>query len=358
MSQKIQVLIADDSVVYRSQIRSALLGIEGVEIIGAVGGGKHALERMALTDTDLLILDLEMPEMDGLEVLRQMRERRMKAKVLLFSATTKKASEITLEALKLGASEFVTKPGPGQPGTDPAMRIREVLAPHVKGLFPGESESHFERGPSTAYARTIWDLFHPQVTVIGSSTGGPSALEYIFSRIRGPLRCPIIIAQHMPPIFTATLAERIQRICGVETREAVHGEALENRIYIAPGDYHVRLERRGTDVTIRLDQDDLINYVRPAVDPLFATAASLFRDRTLGIVLTGMGQDGRVGAEQIKSAGGSILIQDRESSIVYGMPGAVMSAGAYDLVMNLDEMTLALQQKTMAQAPVDFRSAL
>lgn len=358
MSREVQVLIADDSVVYRSQIRNALTGLEGVEVIGTVSGGKQALERMALTATDLLILDLEMPEMDGLEVLRQMRERHLTAKVIVFSATTKRGAEVTLEALKLGASEFIPKPGPGEPGVDPATRIRDVLAPRLNALFPLEGESLFERGPSTAYARTIWELFQPQIVTIGSSTGGPAALETIFAKMRAPLRCPIVIAQHMPPVFTATLAERLQRLSGIEAREAIDGEVLQNRIYIAPGDYHLRVERSGRDVIARLDQSPQINFVRPAVDPLFASAATIFRDRALGIVLTGMGHDGREGAEKIKSCGGSVLIQNRESSVVFGMPGAVMESGAYDLVFDLDELTQALQQKVMAETPVDFRSAL
>jgi len=357
--KKLKVLIADDSVVYRTQIKSALSGLAWIEISNIASNGKIALERMAHSAVDLLILDLEMPEMDGLQTLREMGRRETKTKVLVFSSTSKKGAECTLEALSLGASDFIAKPGGevadlvGGATADPAEKIRKLLVPKIVAIFPEflsflEIQTEASSGGESKYPRVLWDLFQPKVVVIGSSTGGPTVLENIFSKISGPLRCPILVAQHMPPVFTATLAERIQRICGIPTYEGRHGQKIEqNAIYVAPGNYHMTVvPSEAGGYQLAMDQGPLVNSVRPAVDRLFESAAAVFGERCLGIVLTGMGADGRVGAEAIKRRGGGVLIQSESTCVVFGMPGAVKASGAYDSIFSPDEIVQALVQKT------------
>jgi len=346
--KKLKVLIADDSVVYRSQIRAALQSLPNVEVVAAASNGRLALERLVQTPVDLLVLDLEMPEMDGLETLKEMAKHKIKCKVLMFSSLSKRGAEITMEALALGASDFITKPAAGnEAGSQPAEKIRELLEPKIKMLFPECSEQYVPR-PSVekSFPKIIWELFKPKIVVIGSSTGGPTVLEKIFSELSTPFNCPIVITQHMPPIFTTTLAERLSKLSGIPGGEAQHGEALRNnRFYIAPGNYHLSLEGDSALTRLMLDQGPHVHSVRPAVDPLFSSAASIFKNRCLGIVLTGMGFDGKSGAESIKDHGGAVIIQEEKSCVVFGMPGAVYHAGAYDLTATPDEIIKILNDK-------------
>lgn len=383
--RKVKVLIADDSVVYRTQLRNAVQMIDYVEVVGVAANGRLAVDKLAHFPVDLLILDLEMPELNGLQTLQEIRNRGIQVKTLLFSSHSKRGAEITMEALRLGASDFLAKPGSDgstsavvsnsasiQGVVDPAKRIQQLIQPKIEALFPvvsvGEvassfnqvqlnreiSKTGFAASASSApkvYPKIIWEAVRPKVLVIGSSTGGPSALEKLFSTLIPPFNIPILITQHMPAIFTAALAERLGKILGVgkkidEVREGRHGEKLlPNRIYVAPGDFHMSLKQDGEDVVIELDQGPPENFVRPAVDPLFRTAAKIFRSNTIGVVLTGMGSDGKLGADSIKSAGGTVIIQNRESCVVYGMPGAVESVGAFDLKGDLEFIGQLISQK-------------
>lgn len=347
--EKIKVLIADDSVVYRSQIRAALQQMPRVEIVGAASNGRLALERLAQSPVDLLILDLEMPELDGLQTLREMNSRGVKAKALVFSSTTRKGAEAALEALRLGASDFIAKPGAGDAtGAEagpPNERIRAVLEPRIHAFFPTPAAAAGARtvpaAPALAPAATgafrpvAWEKFQPQLVVIGCSTGGPTVLEKIFAELRQPPTCPVVIVQHMPAIFTAQLAERLGRLHGLPTFETKDGMKLERGcVYVAAGGFHSRLRNDGDAIRFALDQGPLIQSVRPAVDPLFETAAALFGDTVLGFVLTGMGADGKRGAEALKARGSAVVIQSEDSCVVFGMPGAVQAAGAYDRIAN------------------------
>lgn len=347
--KKIRILIADDSVIYRSQIRVALQGFAYAEVVGAASNGRFAIERLLLNPVDLLILDLEMPEVDGIQTLREISRRGLKCKVLVFSSASKHGAEITLEALRLGASDFITKPDGTSSQERPSDKIGQLLGPKIQALFPEVVEcTPVTLSPvvGTYYPRIIWDLLRPKIVVIGSSTGGPTVLEKIFSELSTPINCPIIIAQHMPPIFTATLAERISRMSGIPAKEAAHGEVLvKNCIYIAPGDYHVRLSGTPDHTIISLDNGPKINSVRPAVDPLFSSAATIFRNQCLGFVLTGMGADGKIGSEVIKQNGGTVVIQEEKSCVVFGMPGAVFSSGAFDRIALPAEMVEILREK-------------
>jgi two-component system chemotaxis response regulator CheB len=357
---KIKVLITDDSVVYRSQIRASLADLDWIEVVGAASNGRLALEKMQQMPVDLLILDLEMPEMDGITTLREINQKGFKVKVLVFSSVSQVGSEKTLEALKLGACDFITKPDSTSAqnqmlnGENPSVKIKAALEPRIRALFPSleqtsagtEKKSEIKTG---SYSAVIWDLWTPKIVVLGSSTGGPTVLEKIFGGLRGPLKCPVLITQHMPPIFTATLASRIEKLCGVPTQEAKHGTRLDkNSIFVAPGNYHMVLSGTNDNATILLNQDPLVNSVRPAVDPLFETASSIFKEGVLGVVLTGMGADGKVGCENIKKKSGAVVIQNEASCVVYGMPRAVYESGAYDKIMNPEEIIQMLNEKVFA----------
>ncbi|MDZ4081717.1 MAG: response regulator, partial [Bdellovibrionales bacterium] len=254
MRRKIKVLIVDDSVVYRSQLRNAISTLDYCEVVAVASNGKMAIERLSQSAIDLMILDLEMPEMNGLETLQEISKRGYSVKVLLFSSHSKRGAEITMDALRAGASDFVPKPGAefhgADVGSDPAKKILDLIKPKIEALFGDlqgtatQAQPRFEQSPSAgqAYPKILWETVRPKVVVIGSSTGGPTALEKLFSEVSGPISAPVLIAQHMPPIFTATLAERLKKLLGIEVHEGRHGELIQpNHVYVAPGDFHMTL---------------------------------------------------------------------------------------------------------------------
>lgn len=369
LRRKIKVLIVDDSVVYRSQLRNAVTMLEYCEVVAVASNGKMALERLLQNSVDLMILDLEMPEMNGLETLQEVSKRGYSVKVLLFSSHSKRGAEITMDALRAGASDFVPKPGAefhgADVGSDPAKKIFDLIRPKIDALFADvqveASQAQAPRaeplsGGMQVYPKIIWGTVRPKVVVIGSSTGGPTALERLFSEVAGPISVPILIAQHMPPIFTATLADRLKKLLGIEVREGRHGELIQpNHVYVAPGDFHMTLVKTPAGVAISLDQGPHENFVRPAVDPLFRTAADIFGAGCLAIVLTGMGADGKIGCVAVKGRGGAVMIQDKESSVVFGMPGAVHAAGAYDLMGDTSAIAGVLRDK-IAPNPLPKRT--
>lgn len=359
---KIKVLIVDDSVIYRSQIKEAFQLLPRFEVVGTASNGKIALERLNQFEVDLMILDLEMPELDGLETLKEMQKSTFTCKVILFSSSSKRGAEVTLEALKYGASDFIPKPNGAdltsstQSALSPSERIKSILELKVNTLFPPVNDSNLDEKSKKisnevdlSRKKLSLSRFKPQIILIGCSTGGPNVLEKIFSSIRSSIECPIVIVQHMPPLFTASLAERLQKISGIQTSEAKEGDFLEkNRVYIAPGDFHLTLEGSVEKTILRLNKNEPIHSVRPAVDPLFISASNIFKDKCLGFILTGMGYDGKNGAEALKNAGSSVVIQNKESCIVFGMPGAVFSAGLYDQISTPDEIIEMINEKTAA----------
>ena len=349
----IKVLIADDSVIYRSQIRAAFANNPDIEVVGAASNGRLAIERLHQSPVDLLVLDLEMPEMDGLQTLQEIKKLNLKVKVLVFSSVSKRGAEITLEALRLGATDFITKPNSTDvvdKNQQPSDRIRDAIVPKVMALFPHIKQQTTAPIKKGNYSPIIWELFNPQAVVIGSSTGGPTVLESIFSKLAPPLKCPIFIAQHMPPVFTKTLAERLSKTSGLKVVEAQHGQKVENGcVYVAPGDFHLTVVGTKLTATIHLDQGPLVNSVRPAADLLFNSVAEIYKDKTLGFILTGMGADGKLGCETIKLQHGAVMIQSAATCVVYGMPGAVEASGAFDRIGSPDEMIHFFHDKLTGQ---------
>lgn len=349
-----KVLVVDDSVVFRTQISSALSGVEGIEVVGTAPNGKIALQKLEQLSVDLMTLDMEMPEMNGIETVRAMREKGFKTKVIFFSSVTIRGAECTLEALKAGADDFVTKPTNDVSSLEMASEmIKSALVPKVLQF----ANKPFIERKITAIPKTISAMpsqkrklanFFPQAVVIASSTGGPSALEEIFKKLKGPFSKPVFIAQHMPPVFTEILAKRLSDIAQTIVKEGKDGEIVQNGVvYIAPGDFHMVLEKKENKVVITLNQGPQRNSVRPAADYLFESAADIYGKSLLGIVLTGMGEDGAQGAHYIREKDGLILIQNKESCVVFGMPGAVFNNDDFDEIHDLDGISQSLKSVIM-----------
>jgi two-component system chemotaxis response regulator CheB len=352
-----RVLIVDDSVVMRSQIKSALEGVDFVEVAGTANNGKIALQRLEQISVDVVILDMEMPELNGIDTIKHIRKAKFPVRVLVFSSFTTSGSEATLDALSAGADDFIAKPsGPGMSIENAVEKIKEQVVPKLKQFLSVKDRIHTsskEVGSTTSassttlYVKKNIETFLPSAIVIGSSTGGPPALEKVLSNLKSPLKIPIFITQHMPPVFTTSFAKRISQITGIECEEGKDNEIVKNnKIYLAPGDYHMFLAKDSNATHIKLDRSPHRNSVRPAADPLFESAAQIYGSRTLCIVLTGMGEDGLLGAKSIKSVSGGIVIQDKESCVVFGMPGAIFSTGIQDEIGDLTYINNLIKRVT------------
>lgn len=337
--EKIRVLVVDDSFVVRRVVTEELEAQPDIEVAGSASTGRIALERMAQLNPDLVILDIEMPDMDGLEALTHLRNSHPKTPVIMFSSLTELGAAATLEALSRGASDFFAKPG--GPGGLEASRlvIRAELIPAIRALVARKQAAPTVRkiAPATpAPQRPTPASARIDVLAIGASTGGPNALAEIFLLLPPGLPVPIVVVQHMPPMFTQMLAERLTKNSQVPTVEAKSGCELEpGKAWVAPGDHHLVLIRDGTRIRTQINQEPQENACRPSVDPLFRSVASMYGRNSLAVVLTGMGQDGLRGCEAIRAAGGQILVQDEATSVVWGMPGFVARAGLSDRVLPL-----------------------
>ncbi len=331
-NKKIKLLIVDDSLLYRSQIQLALKDISEIEIVGTAQNGALALAMMKEQHIDVCTLDVEMPIMDGISTLKEMKNQNITTKAIMFSSLTHSGAERTLEALSLGAVDFVSKPQVDGDNLSPAEKLRELLVPKIFSLFGiGQKYICQNTAPLRVQLKSFWEHFYPDVLVIASSTGGPSALVEFFSHFKDTVPYPILITQHMPPLFTASLAERLGVYSGKISKEGIDGEILRpNQIYVAPGNYHMSVTGDRKHPRISLDQKEMRNFVRPCADFLFESAADLYGRNTLGIVLTGMGKDGLMGAVAIKEKKGAVMIQDEKSCVVFGMPGAIYEEGHYD----------------------------
>ncbi len=360
-----KILIVDDSVVFRSQIKAVVEGISQITEISLASNGKLALQKLETGQFDIMTLDMEMPEMNGLETLRALKGLAHCPAVIVFSSVTSRGAEATIQAMELGALDFSPKPAQAMNLEEAQKLIRQDLAPKIIQVcqklqrqraspitaeraasnpiayLPEQVSLQFES--SKQWSKINLDFFRPAAIVIGSSTGGPSALKSVLRCVRNPLQAPIFITQHMPPLFTKSLADNLSSQLGIPVDEGKHLEVVQaNKIYIAPGDYHMSLKNRGDQVTIVLDQREKRNSVRPAVDYLFESAAEIYGPKLLGIVLTGMGQDGLIGCKAIKDHKGAVVIQDEASSTVWGMPGSVFKHGAFDKMCSLEDLEVVL----------------
>lgn len=333
--RRVKVMIVDDSAVVRGMV-SRWLEDEGIEIAAIAVDGVQALKKLADTDIDVCILDIEMPNMSGLEALPKLLAMRPNLRVIMASTLSERGAEVTLRALDLGAADYIPKPSANKLGGADLYR-RDLLQKVLQlGARVAQPVPPRPTPPPTAM-RSVASI---QAMVVASSTGGPPALRQFLSGLGADWTAPILIAQHMPPGFTRSLAQMLDRSSPLSAHEAIAGEPLRPRtIYVAPGGFHMSVRNAGAGVpTIQLDQGPEINWCRPSADPLFMSAVRLWGAKTIGVVLTGMGHDGRDGAVSIAGAGGVVVVQDEATSVVWGMPGAVAQAGVADAVLPLNDI--------------------
>jgi two-component system chemotaxis response regulator CheB len=362
----VRVLVADDAVLFRRVLADALASLPGVEVVGSAANGKFAVQKVRELRPDLLTLDIEMPEMDGLAVLDALRRNGEPGpEVIVVSALSRRGGELTMRAFEKGAFDFITKPEAASPEEGRKVLIQE-LGPRVRAVAhrlevrtilrsgsspapPARPEiSHAKAAaepPSvdrdlegiTGRMQRLVNPSKPEMVLIGVSTGGPAALARLLPAIPGNIGVPLLIVQHMPPVFTKSLAENLAPKCAVRVREAVHGEYLEaNTAYIAPGGQQMRLATAENRPVLEMTDDPPENNCRPAVDYLFRSAANRFPGRTMAVILTGMGSDGTLGLRLLKRHGCFVIAQDEASCVVYGMPKAAVDAGVTDAVLPLD----------------------
>lgn len=339
---KIRVLIVDDAVVVRSRVSKVLSTDPELEVVGVAANGRIALAKIPQLNPDVVILDVEMPEMDGLQTLDIIRQTYPHLSVIMFSTFTYAGATATLDALALGACDYATKPSNLGNVEAANEHIRTQLIPKIKLFGDGAAQAGITNITKPLTLRRT-STQRVEVVAIGVSTGGPNALAELLPAFGADFPVPILIVQHMPPMFTQLLAQRLAAKSQIPVREAVSGTVLEpGNAWIAPGDFHMVVERDGTRVRLQTNQEAPENSCRPAVDVLFRSVAQVYGGNTLAVILTGMGQDGLQGCEQIRELGGQIFVQDRDSSVVWGMPRCVANAGLADLILPLNQMAEAI----------------
>jgi two-component system chemotaxis response regulator CheB len=387
-ARRTRILIVDDSAVMRSLLRTVVTADATLEVAGTAADGASALNSLALNRPDLILLDVEMPVMDGLVTLRELHKRGHRMPVIMCSSLTQRGARVTIEALAAGASDYVTKPA-GQSGREAALRtLGTDLIPRIHALTqpsstPASARSSSPFGyrlpaafPVNARNQQIPPLVQPtpasprpqpvtaipSVVAIGVSTGGPAALDVLLPALPAAFPLPVLIVQHMPELFTRLFAERLNNRCNLRVREAAEGEPVcAGNIYIARGNWHLEVLTPltvSTPPTLHLTQGPLESHCRPAVDVLFRSAAKVYGAGVLAAVLTGMGSDGMLGCRLIREQGGSVLAQDEASSTVWGMPGAVAAAGLAHKILPLEAIApeiLRIASRTRSDALAGIR---
>jgi two-component system chemotaxis response regulator CheB len=337
----LRVLIVDDSVIIRRTVSKVLEEDPELVVAGTAADGRIALNSLASLKPDIIVLDVEMPIMNGFETLKALRKTHPLMPVVMFSALTERGAAATLDALMLGANDYVPKPSAVNDFEVAKQCIRDELIPKIKQFAPGEGKPRSDfaarivhPSPRPPAARRQIDL-----VVIGVSTGGPVALANLLPKLKANKRVPVMIVQHMPPLFTQHLANRLSSLTGTPVHEAHDQQTLQpGEFYIAPGGFHMKVARKGDTLQARLTQDPPLHSCRPAADILFRSAAAVTGPATLAVVLTGMGRDGLEGCQQITTAGGQVLVQDEQTSVVWGMPGHVARAGLAQAVLPIDQL--------------------
>jgi two-component system, chemotaxis family, protein-glutamate methylesterase/glutaminase len=368
--EEIRVMVVDDAVVVRSLFSRWIEETSGLKLVASLRNGREALEQLDNSRPDVIVLDVEMPELDGISTLPKLLERRRDLVVIMASALTRDHAEVTIKALSLGAADYIPKPA-AEGGVMTSTSFQRELIDKIKALgarrkkrplppiYPRRAVNPALRRLGTSVQRTVkwrtaaaepephgqfklrpFSAMPPRILLIGASTGGPQALNKLVSKLDAVTEvAPVLITQHMPPTFTTILAEHLTRAGGKPVREAIDGEpVLAGTIYLAPGGKHMMVERRDGNAVIVLDDSAPVHYCKPAVDPLFASAAEVWGSWNLALILTGMGTDGTDGASSVVAVGGSVIAQDEATSVVWGMPGHAVAAGVCSSVLPLDQI--------------------
>lgn len=350
MTAPARVLIVDDSVVIRRLVSEALGAAPQIEIVGKAANGRIALEKIQRLDPDVVVLDVEMPEMSGLEALEEIRKLKRRPKVIMFSTLCEQGAAVTVKALALGASDYVTKPSNVGGISEGRKQVQDRMVPKILALVPrlrsqvaGASVTGLPRPrPTSVLANARIDAL-----LIGSSTGGPNALAEVVPHLGADLPVPVLIVQHMPPMFTRYLAERLDSLSPYPVVEAVDGMPIQaGHVYVAPGGLHLGVREVSPERRVcHIHEAPPENSCRPAVDVLFRSGVAAWGQNVLGVVLTGMGKDGLAGCQGIKEAGGQVLSQDEETSVIWGMPGWVAKEGATDRILPLGKIAPEIERR-------------
>lgn len=386
----VKVLIVDDSAVVRRVVALALAREPEIDVVGTAVNGRDALARVQTLTPDVITMDVEMPEMDGIAAVRDLRRTGHGQPVIMFSTLTERGAQATFDALAAGATDYLTKPSRVVDIHDAIVQVHNALVPLIKVLAaprrrpasdsarpaatpvlprPAASSPQVHVRESPAQATRVTPRSpapggragarrgnRVDVVAIGSSTGGPEALSTVLSALPATLGVPIVVVQHMPPVFTTQFAQRLDRKLPFTVVETTAPAQLRpGTVHLAPGDFHLEVHQDSTTPAVRTHQGPPESFCRPAVDVLFRSVAAVYGPRALGVVLTGMGSDGRAGAEHIARAGGRVIAQDEETSVVWGMPGAVVGAGLADAVVPLGDIAAAITRAvsgTVVGAPI------
>jgi two-component system chemotaxis response regulator CheB len=372
-------MVVDDAVVVRGLLARWIEAEAGLQVVASMRSGREAIEQLDRTNPDVVILDVDMPDTDGITALPRLLEKKRDLVVIMASTLTRRNAEISLRALALGAADYIPKPESTREITSSTSFRRELIdkikalgsrrrlrTADAHALVQNLRESARRQAKENVEDRELTQVMgpalvpaplpglrlrpfpstQPRVLLIGASTGGPQALNSILGAIGSVIdHAPVLVVQHMPPTFTTILAEHLTRASGRPAREATNGEVVRSgQVYIAPGGRHMRVARRDGDVRIGIEDGPLVNFCKPAVDPLFSSAAPVWGAKSLAVVLTGMGSDGMRGAAELVDAGGAVIAQDEETSVVWGMPGSVAQAGLCSAVLPLAEIASRLVQ--------------
>lgn len=336
----ISVMLVDDSSVIRGALTKLMDDDPSISIVASVPNGELAITSARSKKPDIVILDIEMPVMDGITALPLILEASPDSKVIMFSTLTEKGAAITMKALSLGAIECITKPAAGE--AQKGGEFQTKLLNIIQNLCQENAQvTNSNATPKTNVVRkpTQSEFKKPEIVAIGSSTGGPQALFEVLSHCSG-LSVPIVITQHMPATFTKILAQHIEQKTGIRASEGEDGMVLKaGSIYVAPGGFHMLFEKdKSDDVVIKLDNGPLINYCKPAVDPMFESLMKIYEQAMLAVILTGMGSDGLKSCQSLVESGGRVIAQDEKTSVVWGMPGAVTQAGLCSAILPLNDI--------------------
>jgi len=379
ISRRVRVMLVDDALVVRGLFARWVEAEPDLEVVASLRTGREAVNQVERADPDVVVLDIDMPELDGIAALPLLLQKKPDLVVIMASTLTRRNAEISLKALSLGAADYIPKPSSSLEVTagvsfrrDLIEKIRQLglrskrlrqgyaraptllpakASPPLQPSLPTQGSTHESAHPPVALR--AMPVMPPRILLIGSSTGGPQALNQIVAQIAPVLeRAPVLITQHMPPTFTAILAEHLARIAKCPVREGSDGEAINaGTIYLAPGGKHMKVARRDGIAVIAIDNGPLVNFCKPAVDPMFSSAAAVWGSKVLALVLTGMGADGLNGAKAIVEAGGHIIAQDEATSVVWGMPGQVAHAGLCSAVLSIKEIAPRITRLFTGEKP-------